>query len=269
MIAFPPSKINLGLNVVEKRPDNFHNIETVFYPVQWFDMLEIVKANEFKFFQTGLTIEGDIASNLCVKAYDLLKHDYNLTPVEIHLHKNIPMGAGLGGGSSDAAHTLLMLNEIFLLNLTLSQLTDYSVKLGSDCVFFLHHQPMIGKEKGNILSPVNLSLKKYFIVIVMPPVHINTADAYRMIAPKKPKMSIDEIMKLPVHEWKNVLENDFEYPVFEKFPMIKVLKEKIYSSGAIYASMSGSGTALYGIFEKETDLQSSFNDCVVWQGKLI
>ncbi len=268
MIVFPPSKINLGLNVVEKRPDNFHNIETVFYPVQWCDILEIVKADKFKFSQSGLTVEGDPNSNLCVKAYNLLLDDYKLSPVEINLHKNIPMGAGLGGGSSDAAHTLLLLNEIFLLNLTLNQLTEYCIKLGSDCVFFLHQQPMIGKEKGNKLLPVNIYLKNYFIVIVMPHVQINTADAYSMVTPGKPKMSIEEIIKLPVHEWKNILVNDFETFAFAKYPVIKTIKEKIYGSGAIYSSMSGSGASVYGLFEKEINLESAFNDCTVWQVKL-
>lgn len=267
MIAFPPAKINLGLYVIEKRPDDFHNIETLLYPIQWCDILEIVKSEEFKFSQSGLTIDGDVNDNLCVKAYNLLKQDYNLSPVHIFLYKNIPAGAGLGGGSSDGAHTLLLLNEIFSLTLTLKQLTHYCIKLGSDCAFFLHRKPMLGKQKGDVLTPIDLSLKKYFIVIVMPPLQVSTADAYGAIIPKHPGVNITEKIMLPMHLWQHVLENDFEKQVISKNPMLKMIKKKLYNSGALYSSMTGSGAAIYGIFEEATDLQNTFEDCLFWQGQ--
>ena len=167
------------MHVIEKRTDHFHNIETIFYPVEWCDVLEIIKEGDFAFFQTGLPVAGSPNDNLCVKAYDLLKFDFDISPVHIYLHKIIPMGAGLGGGSSDAAHTLLLLNKINELDLSLGQLTEYAIKLGSDCTFFLHNEPMLAKGKGELLFSIDFSLKKYFIVIVMPQLKVITADAYQ------------------------------------------------------------------------------------------
>lgn len=266
MISFPPAKINLGLYVIKKRKDGFHNIETVFYPVPWCDILEIVKAEEFKFFQTGLSIEINVNNNLCVKAYQLLKADFNLTPVHIHLHKIIPMGAGLGGGSSDAAHSLILLNKIFSLDLSTERLTDYASKLGSDCAFFLHQHPKLAKGKGEVLSSVNIDLKKYFFAIVMPPLKVSTAEAYQNIIPCIPTNSVKEVLKQPIEEWRHHLKNDFEFTVFEKYPLIKEIKQKLYAEGAAYACMSGSGAAVFGIFKKEVQLKKAFEGCMVWQG---
>ena len=265
MIAFPFAKINLGLHIIEKRPDHYHNIETIFYPVEWCDILEIIKADDFAFFHTGLPVAGNANDNLCVKAYNLLKSDWNISPVHIYLHKIIPIGAGLGGGSSDAAHTLLLLNKIFALNLSLKQLSEYAVKLGSDCAFFLQPHPMFAQGRGELLSAIDVSLKKYFIVMVMPQVQVNTSDAYQWIIPAKPKTGLERILKLPIEEWKNVLENDFEKPVFEKYPLLKEIKEQLYLQGALYSAMSGSGASVFGIFKREINFKNVFKDCVVWQ----
>lgn len=268
MISFPPAKINLGLNIIEKRSDNFHNIETVFFQIQWCDILEIIKADSFKIFQSGLTVEGNLKDNLCVRAYDLLKTDFNLVPVHIYLHKFIPMGAGLGGGSSDAAYTLMLLNDIFLLKLSKAELANYASKLGSDCACFLHQQPMFAEGRGEILSEINLVLNGYSIVIVMPPAQVKTAEAYSKVVPHRPTLSVKEIVTLPIEQWKNNLKNDFEDSVFKSHPIIKNSKEKMYELGAIYASMSGSGAAVFGIFDIAIDLQSSFENSYIWQGNL-
>lgn len=266
MIAFPPAKINLGLQVIEKRADGFHNLETVFYPIEWCDILEIVKTPEFNFSQSGLIIDGDKNKNLCVKAYDLLKQDFDLSQVHIYLHKIIPMGAGLGGGSSDAAYTLQLLNNIFCLNLSQTQLSEYAIRLGSDCAFFLNDKPLFAKGRGELLSPISVSLKNYFIALIMPSVNVSTAEAYQNIVPKKPVNQLSTIVQSPINEWKNKLTNDFETSVFKKYPIIKEIKEKLYASGAIYASMSGSGASVFGIFKEEKNLSAIFNDCCVWQG---
>ena len=265
MLVFPNAKINLGLNILKKRPDGYHEINSCFYPVQWCDALEIIEADEFKFTQTGLNIDGDLADNLCVKAYQLLRQTYGLPHVTMHLHKVIPFGAGLGGGSSDAAFTLIMLNEKFQLGLTPDKLKTYASELGSDCAFFIDNVPAIGKGRGNELSPISLNLKGKFLVILKPDLNINTAEAYKAVSPSIPEKSIEEILKMPITEWKNFLVNDFEYAVFNKHPEIKLIKEKLYAAGAQYASMSGSGAAVFGIFEKEIDL-TEFNSYAHWGG---
>src|SRR5688572_14534594 len=178
MIAFPNAKLNIGLNVTERRPDSFHNLESVFYPVQWCDALEILPAKETKFTSSGIEIPGTIESNLCLKAYQLLKTDFELPPVKIHLHKNIPIGAGLGGGSSDAAFTLKLLNQLFELNIAEDKLEDYARKLGSDCAFFIRNKPVFAHEKGDVFEPIKLDLTGYNCVVVYPNLHITTAEAY-------------------------------------------------------------------------------------------
>lgn len=271
MIAFPSAKINLGLNVMEKRPDHFHNIETVLYPVPWCDVLEITGAEDFSFSQTGLKINDDEAApNLCIRAYQLLKKDYPLPPVHIYLHKCIPAGAGLGGGSSDAAHTLLLLNEMFAPGLSLKKLAGYCEMLGSDCAFFLYSKPVLAKGKGEILSEISISLKGNFIVIVKPPVHVSTAEAYSKIKPKPAAdFSLVNISQIPVNEWKHQLRNDFEETVFALHPIVKKIKEQLYSMGALYASMSGSGSAVFGIFDKRMDPSNQFPGCILWQDQLV
>lgn len=246
MVAFPPCKINLGLNVVRKRVDGYHDLETCFFPVQWTDILEIIPSDQFSFTVTGNIIPGDEKDNLCVKAHKLL----NAPPAKIHLHKIIPTGAGLGGGSSDAAWTLRLLNDVFNLRLTKDQLRTYAAQLGSDCAFFIEDVPMKGTGRGEILSPVNVDLKGKYLVIIKPGVHVSTAEAYSGVVPRESKLDIENV---PVEQWKSKLKNDFEESVFRKFPQIASIKKSLYDAGALYASMSGSGSAVYGIFSEKID----------------
>lgn len=274
MLAFPNAKINLGLNITEKRSDGFHNIETVFYPVQWCDALEVLKLEvggrrleeKINFNSSGLGIEGDGKNNLCVKAFELLDKDFDLPPVKMHLHKVIPTGAGLGGGSSDAAFTLKLLDEVFDLKLDNNVLKDYALQLGSDCSFFVENVPVVAYGRGELMEKINLSLKEYFILIVKPAVHISTADAYSLVKPKPPAKSLKEIIQLPVEEWKATLTNDFEESVIKQFPVIAEIKDNMYAQGAIYASMSGSGSAVYGIFKSNNYDKSVFKNCTLWEG---
>lgn len=251
MIVFPNAKINIGLNVVEKRIDGFHNIESIFYPVmELFDVLEIIKSEKLQFSSSGIAIPGNEADNLCVKAFGLLKADFNISPVHIHLHKVIPIGAGLGGGSADAAFTLKALNQLFELHLTDEQLIEYARKLGSDCAFFIKNKPIYAFGKGDEFEPIELDLSKLDIKIEYPKIHVGTAEAYAGVHPKKSVTNIKEAIQLPVSEWRNALKNDFEESIFPNHPQIKALKEKFYNEGAIYASMTGSGSAVFGIFKK-------------------
>lgn len=258
MIAFPHSKINIGLNVIGKRADGYHNIESCFYPVGWKDALEILSSKELKFNSSGLKIPGDPSSNLCLKAYHLLQKEFGLSSVQIHLHKVIPMGAGLGGGSSDAAFTLKILNEIFKLHLDQNSLLAYAAELGSDCAFFIQEKPVLAKERGNVFEPIQLSLKGYFLVTVNPGLHVDTAQTYSTLTPKKPETSLTELLEKPVIDWKNSVKNDFEEPVFKTFPEVEALKKKMYDLGADYASMTGSGSSVYGLFNKKPSLAGIF-----------
>ncbi len=248
MISFPNAKINIGLNVVSKRTDGYHNLETVFFPVKLADALEIVEADEFAFSSSGIEIGGAAKSNLVVKAYDLLKKDFELPPVKIHLHKMVPYGAGLGGGSSDAAFTLKMLNDQFELGLKNDQLERYASKLGADCPFFIQNKPVFAHGIGNQFEQTTLDLSDYKIVIAKPAVSVSTVEAYRNIVPAKPEFDLRNLAQLPIHEWKDVVKNDFENTVFPQYPVIQELKQSLYEAGALYASMSGSGSAVFGIF---------------------
>ena len=271
MKTFANAKINIGLNVVEKRPDGYHNIETIFYPIGLHDVLEINETanclSDYVFTQKGINIESEPEKNLIIKALRLLKNDFELPPVEISIEKNIPAGAGLGGGSSDAAFTLKMLNEIFKLNLNNEKLENYAVKLGADCPVFIQNKAVLATGTGNIFSSINISLKDYYLLLVKPNVYVSTPAAYSQITPCKPAKSIIEIINQPLECWKDTLVNDFEKSVFAQFPVIEQIKNKIYNSGAIYASMSGSGSAVYGIFQEEPPLPD-FPDCFVWMEKL-
>jgi 4-diphosphocytidyl-2-C-methyl-D-erythritol kinase len=268
VVVFPPCKINLGLSVLSKRPDGYHNLETCFYPVPWTDIAEIISADTFEFSYTGNVIPGTPAENLCVKAYHLLKKDFELGPVKIHLHKVIPSGAGLGGGSSDAAYTLRLLNEKFSLGLSQISLMQYASTLGSDCAFFIQDKAMVGTGRGEILNDTSLSLKNKFLVVIKPDIHVSTADAFSGITPKIPNLTIAEIIQYPLHQWKDVLTNDFEDTVFKKHPAIKRLKEKLYKLGAVYATMSGTGSAVAGIFDDTIDVSQHFQDTTIWSGSL-
>lgn len=267
MICFPDCKINLGLYIEQKRDDGFHNIKTVFYPVQLNDALEfIVSDKNTEMDISGITIEGDIQSNLCMQAYNLLKEDYNLPPVKAHLHKAIPHGAGLGGGSSDAAFTIKLLNDLFSLDLSYQQMQQYASKLGSDCAFFIKNIAVIASEKGNVFKEIDLSLKGYTIIIVKPQIHVSTPDAYKWVKPRNTIIDIENIIKLPIENWKELLINDFEVSVFAKHPEIAAIKDKLYQNGAIYAAMSGSGASVFGLF-KSTEKEIIFPDSYfVWKG---
>ncbi len=269
MLDFPNAKINLGLYVTAKRPDGFHNLESCFYPVKWCDALEILPASEEKFTMTGLPVPGDPTTNLCMKAYQLLKQDHKLSPVHLHLHKVIPMGAGLGGGSADAAFTLRILDKLFELNLGADALENYARQLGSDCAFFVKNKPVIASERGDVFTPVNLDLSGYTCVVVYPGIHITTAEAYGSIVPKEPNCGMQLLLKQDVHVWKEVLENDFEAALFPKYPELPQVKEKLYAAGASYAAMTGSGSAIYGLFKGEAPDDLLFPDhYIVWQGLL-
>lgn len=259
MILYPNCKINLGLNITNKREDGYHNLETVFLPIPFTDVLEILPSDSFEFTTTGLSINTD--DNLCIKAYNLLKQDFpNLPLVKMHLHKAIPLGAGLGGGSSDASFTLSLLNEKFSLNIKPEKLISYAIQLGSDCPFFIINKPCIATGRGEILQPINIDLSNYKILIVNPGIHIDTKWAFSKITPKQPSVSIKEIVSQPIETWKEQLQNDFEVPVFAEYPGIAKIKTNLYRQGAVYASLSGSGSTVYGIFKKDDNIASNFPD---------
>ena len=278
MVVFPNCKINLGLTVTNKREDGYHDIETVFYPVALSDALEIIpiqlsdnskyttlqhlseKATKVSFNSSGLPIKGTHDENLCVKAYHLLKKDFPQLPaVAIHLHKVIPMGAGLGGGSSDGSFTLTLMNQVFQLNLSKEMFEVYALSLGSDCPFFISNKPCFAKGRGEILQEIPLNLSAYEFVIVNPGIHVSTAEAFAQIIPTVPKLSLLKIIEQPLINWKNLLINDFEMSVSKSYPAIAQIKEQLYSMGAIYASMSGSGSSVFGIFEKNQIINFSKN----------
>lgn len=252
MITFPNAKINLGLNITEKRPDGYHNLETVFYPIPLEDGLEVTLSNDFsqKFIlhQSGMEIAGDPETNLVVKAYKLLDETFHLPPVEIYLHKRIPSGAGLGGGSADAAFMLKLLNEKFRLNLENRQLKRYAADLGADCAFFIKNSPTFAEGIGDVFSSVTLSLKGYRLILIKPDIFVSTREAFARIRPHRPEHSLKEIIHLPMSEWKERMVNDFEESVFSQYPAIGEIKKELYQQGAIYAAMSGSGSSVFGIF---------------------
>lgn len=246
------AKINIGLNVVSKRPDGYHNLETVFYPVDMCDYLDITPAtgDVTTLHVKGIQVDSSMRDNLVYKAYMLLKQDFNIAAVNIVLEKNVPFGAGLGGGSSDAANTLKALNTMFSLGLTDEQLEQYAVRLGADCPFFIKNKPVYATGIGNEFHSIELDLSGYRIEVVKPDVNVSTAMAYRGIKPRQSDFNLLNINQLPLSDWKNYVKNDFEESVFPQFPEIKALKEDMYRKGAVYAAMSGSGSAVFGIFKK-------------------
>ncbi|GAB3906531.1 4-(cytidine 5'-diphospho)-2-C-methyl-D-erythritol kinase [Mucilaginibacter boryungensis] len=254
MIAFPNAKINIGLNITSRRPDGYHNLETVFYPIKIYDALEIIKSDQVTFNASGLDIPGKITDNLCLKGYDLLKKDFDLPPVDIHLHKHIPIGAGLGGGSADAAFFIKLLNQYFNLGLSAEQMRGYARQLGADCAFFIESKPVYAFGKGDEFEPVSLDLSTYHLVLVMPPAHVSTAEAYRGVSPKPAEGPLQGHIGFPVKEWKYIIKNDFEESVFKNHPEIRGVKAALYDAGALYASMSGSGASVFGIFATRPDL---------------
>jgi len=249
MISFPNAKINLGLRVLRRRSDGFHDIETVFYPVGLHDSLEIIPApgSETTIAHYGIPVPGD--DDLCLKACALLGESHDLPPVAIHLLKGIPVGAGLGGGSSDAARTLLMLNNMFGLGLGDAALEQLAAKLGSDCAFFIRNRPVLASGRGEVLEDVDTGLAGKLLLLADPGIHISSREAYAMVRPAAGRPSLREIIKTPVGEWKDFLVNDFEQPVFSLYPRVREIRELMYAAGAQYASMSGSGSVVYGIFD--------------------
>jgi len=253
MVVFPNAKINIGLHVVEKRSDGFHNLESIFYPVlSLYDVLEVVKnpINKLEFTSSGIAIPGDERHNLCVQAYHLLKEDFKLPMVKIHLHKVIPIGAGLGGGSADAAFLLKALKELFELKLSDDDLMAYARKLGSDCAFFIQNKPAYAYQKGDELEIIDLDLSAYEIKIEYPNIHIGTAEAYAGVIPTPSKIYLKDVVKQPLSDWKKIIKNDFENSIFPNYPKVRSLKDKMYKEGALYASMTGSGSVVYGVFRK-------------------
>lgn len=255
MILFPNAKINIGLNIISKRPDGYHNLESIFYPLPIKDALEVVEADVLQFSSSGINIPGNPDDNLCLKAYHLLKRDFtSLPPVRIHLHKHIPIGAGLGGGSSDASFFISLLNQKFGLGMENAQMEHYASKIGSDCAFFIQNKSAYAIEKGDRLSALDLDLINYFIVLVMPDVQVSTAEAYQGVHAAPASKPLTELVKLPIQDWKFQIKNDFESSVFSKYPSIARIKDSLYESGALYASMSGSGSSVYGIFKEPLKL---------------
>ena len=249
MVSFPNGKINLGLNIISKREDGYHDIETVFYPVGLKDVLEIIPSADLIFTFSGLMISGKMEDNLCLKAYNLLKKDFPTLPIiKIHLHKAIPMGAGFGGGSADGAFMLKMLNDKFHLGLSNKQLSEYALQLGSDCHFFIINKPSLATERGQAMIAVNPDLSEYKFVLIDTGIHISTKWAFSQITPSRPSLSIAEIIARPVETWKEYLKNDFEDVVFKIYPETEIIKKTLYNNGATYASMSGSGSGVFGIF---------------------
>lgn len=274
MISFPNAKINIGLNIIEKRDDGYHNLQSVFYPVGLCDALEVVEnaeegAERFIFTSSGIEIPGDATDNLCYFAYHLVSQDYPLPNVKVHLHKHIPIGAGLGGGSSDAAFFIKLLNDKFELGISWGEMHNYARQLGSDCSFFVSNKPSFAEGRGDEYESMKLDLSKYYVVLVYPKIHINTGKAYSGVIPKVPNRSLEnDMLNLPIDKWKEFVHNDFEDSIFPQYPEIKNIKEKLYSIGAIYSAMSGSGSTVFGIFEKKTNLKSEFGECFVFEGKL-
>ena len=273
MICFPNCKINIGLNIIEKRKDGFHNLETVFYPINLKETLEFVEQDsqnkKTEFNSSGIKIEGNSTDNICLKAYNLLKEEYTIPELNIHLHKSIPIGAGLGGGSADGAYMIKYLNAYFNLNIPIEKQEKFAAQLGSDCAFFIKNKPVFAYGRGELFKEIELNLNNYSILMIKPNIHISTAEAYSNIKPKLPEISVKDAILKPINEWKNCISNDFEDSIFPKYGYLKEIKQELYNKGALYAAMSGSGSTIYGIFDKniktnEFEVDTNF----VWKGDL-
>ncbi len=269
MIVFPIAKINIGLNITEKRPDGFHNIETIFYPIRLYDALEFVIADKTAKKDT-LNITGidtgEAGDNLVMKSIIRLRQHKFVPFLNMHLLKAIPVGAGLGGGSSDAACLLKCVNRHFELNIDKADLRSIALELGSDCPFFAEGVPSFATGRGELLTPVNAALSGFYLVLLNPGIGVNTTEAYRNCRPETPSASLPESFRLPVADWRNHIVNDFEGFVFKKQPVIGELKEGLYKSGALFSLMSGSGSSVYGIFSEKPDLPVKLKKYVIWEG---
>ncbi len=265
MVGFANAKINIGLQIIGRRSDGYHLINTVMYPLkQLSDVVEIVPSRFTDIVLTGFELQVEPQQNLVFRAYELLRQYFDLSPVTIYLHKNIPHGAGLGGGSSDAATVLKLLNDLFSLGLSISQLENFARQLGADCAFFIKNKPAYARNIGDELSEISLDLSRYNIVVVKPGFEISTAEAYSMVKPRQPGVDLRQAVALPVERWKDLIFNDFEFFLFKKYPELGRIKQDLYRLGALYASLSGSGSAVYGIFDKKIDL-SQLDYAFVWQ----
>ena len=260
-ICFPNVKINIGLDIIRKRSDGYHDIRTIFYPINLTDAMEIMPSDKFIFDNKGIKIDCEIEKNLCYKAYKMLKDDFDLPPVKFVLYKHIPFGSGLGAGSSDAAFTIKMLNEMFSLNLTVEQMSAYASRLGADCAFFIHNKPMLAEGTGNIVHEIQLNLSGKTLALVIPPISVNTAKAYSQCKPAEPQYKLEESINKPVKQWKDFIKNDFEPTVFAENPLLVEIKHYLYENGALYAQMSGSGSAMYGIFDTKPHID--IKDCKI------
>ncbi len=260
MILKSNCKINLSLSALSRRDDGFTNIETVMYPLDGglCDIVEVIESSEFEFTSSGILVDCPDSQNLCVKAYSLMRDKFNLPPVKIHLHKQIPFGAGLGAGSANAVAVLKLCNSIFNLNLDYSILEDLAEKLGSDTAFFVRNTPSIARGRGEILTPIDLTLKGYYVLLIKPDMGVSTAEAYKGVKLHTPEIKIEEALTYPIEKWKEVMYNDFESSIFHKLPLLSEIKEQLYAHGALYASMSGSGSTIYGIFKNEPKIEVSY-----------
>lgn len=270
MILFSPAKINIGLHITERRPDGFHNLQSVMYPVDLCDILEIRPSetgNQGLYFsRSGIPSGEKPGDNLCEKAYEIMAREVRLPPVEIHLHKQIPVGAGLGGGSSNAAATLKGLNQLSDHPLSQEELHKLALSIGSDCPFFLHHGAMMMEGRGEILTPVSVNLDRLYLVLLFPKLHISTAEAYAEVIPELPGVHLGQTVSKPVVEWRGKVVNDFEKGIFRRYPELEILKMELMDAGAMYASLSGSGSSLFGIFTGSPDLPDNLSRYVVWRG---
>ena len=266
MILFPPAKINLGLSIISKRNDGYHELETCMLPIPFFDVLEVLPANEFSFQQSGLEIPGATGDNLCEKAFRLLQEKFSIPNAMIHLRKQIPMGAGLGGGSSDAAYVLKGLNELFHLDLSDEVLENLADELGSDCPFFIKNEAQLARGRGEKLSPMNLTLKGYYLVLLNPGIHVGTKEAYAGVKPCLKGKTLEVLLENPISMWQNEIINDFEQSIFTNHPKIETLKQELINTGAIYAAMSGSGSSVFGIFQKEVEIPANLKEDLVFKG---
>ena len=279
MLTFPCAKINLGLNITSKREDGYHNLETIFYPVPLTDALEVkLMHDDFPSDEpcdlkiTGNAVDCDEKNNLVVKAYTLLAQDFKLPRVHTHLVKRIPMQAGLGGGSADGAFMIRLLDERFRLNMGIAEMERYASQLGSDCAFFITAEPSFATGRGEVLEPVNIAeqnLKGYYIAIVKPAIAVSTREAFKQIICRQPEHCCRDIVRQPVETWKTVLTNDFEEPAFKQHPELADIKQRLYDLGAVYAQMSGSGSAFFGLFRTDPQqLKNAFPACYTFTTKL-
>lgn len=268
MIQYPSAKINIGLNIVEKRSDGYHELETIMIPIPLFDILEIIPQEKPEWKQSGLLIDGNNENNLCIKAFRLIQTEYGIGNVYMHLRKQIPMGAGLGGGSADASYVIKGLDKLFHLNISIEKQKELSARLGSDCPFFIENSAQLATGRGEILKPIDFTLAGYYLALIKPDIHINTAQAYSGVHISGDKGQLEQHIHLAISEWKDFIKNDFEKHIFRLHPQLEIIKNTLYERGALYASMSGSGSTMYGIFKEKPDFDLKMTYPIIYNGLL-